>query len=173
MSASRLELRGFVICVSAVAVGSIYVLIALLPADAFHAVGIYYYPDAYWTLAIPSFLAVSIVAYTFSMVFLSYYRYSAPLSSFNTVSDRYARPEVLPSLADEAATGRVPDAFDIPLTTVNKLLFYSSWPGEAQSPPQPSALLSASQPPRSPLFATASPTRPESRRFPSVSATFS
>lgn len=67
-----------------------YILWAYLPASALHYIGIHYYPNRWWALALPSFLVMTIV-----------YIYIA-LASYNT--GYLTRPlEAIECLVDEAA----------------------------------------------------------------------
>lgn len=63
--ASQVEVCGFVAWVTSGALYFVYILWAFLPEHILRSVGIEYYPDKHWALAIPTWCCM-FVAYTFT-----------------------------------------------------------------------------------------------------------
>ncbi|EFX05541.1 pig-p domain containing protein [Grosmannia clavigera kw1407] len=85
------EYYGFVLYLFSSMTFLMYLLWSYLPSPFLHGLGIYYYPNRWWSLAIPSFLAMSL-AYTY--VALASYNteiLTLPLSSIETIVDGAAK----------------------------------------------------------------------------------
>ncbi|CAG8453414.1 21860_t:CDS:2 [Cetraspora pellucida] len=79
------EYYGFVLYLLSFIAFAIYLLWAYLPKEVLESLGITYYPDRYWALALPvwSFVLVIFIFVAFiSINFLN----TAPLDSFNTIT---------------------------------------------------------------------------------------
>eukprot|EP00457_Paulinella_chromatophora_P007289 gb/GEZN01007312.1/.p1 GENE.gb/GEZN01007312.1/~~gb/GEZN01007312.1/.p1 ORF type:complete len:308 (-),score=37.55 gb/GEZN01007312.1/:521-1444(-) len=157
------EIYGFVLWIS-VAIGYIlFVGWAFIPDDVLFSMGVTYSPSKYWALVIPAWILVALL---FLCTFYSAYNLAStnPLHSIHTVSDQYTRymdkterQQLL--LVDDS----VPDAADLPIQTVNMLLYRRpSEPANpdhrrrlAHTPLSSSALLSSSHPSSSPLGVSA------------------
>jgi phosphatidylinositol glycan class P protein len=89
------EYYGFVLYLFSSLSFLIYVLWSYLPSPFLHALGIYYYPNRWWSLAIPSFLVMSLV-YTF--VALAAYNteiLTLPMESVETIVDEAGKIAVV------------------------------------------------------------------------------
>jgi phosphatidylinositol glycan class P protein len=75
----------------------IYLLWSYLPSPFLHALGIYYYPDRWWSLAIPSFLVMLIVYIYVALASYNTGHLTLPMSSIETVVDEAANIAVLDS----------------------------------------------------------------------------
>ncbi|XXH03047.1 NuA4 histone acetyltransferase subunit [Hypoxylon texense] len=85
------EYYGFVLYLFSTLTFLIYLLWAYLPSPFLHALGIYYYPNRWWALAIPAWLVMLIV---FIYVALASYNteiLTLPLHSIETIVDEAAK----------------------------------------------------------------------------------
>lgn len=81
------EYYGFVLYLFSSCCFLIYLLWSYLPSPFLHALGIHYYPDRWWSLAVPSFLVV-LLAYIYVALALYNTEYlTLPLHSLETVVD--------------------------------------------------------------------------------------
>lgn len=100
------EYYGFVLYLFSSLSFLIYLLWSYLPSPFLHALGIYYYPNRWWSLAIPSFL---VMTYVYIYVALAAYNteiLTLPLSSIETVVDEAAKVAVVDSKGRIKADGR-------------------------------------------------------------------
>ncbi|OMJ18921.1 Phosphatidylinositol N-acetylglucosaminyltransferase subunit P [Smittium culicis] len=88
-----------------------YLIWAYLPDEALNSLGITYYPDRYWALAIP--------AWTFMLALFIYYFYfcyilicADPLGSKGNFTDFHTRE-----------LGGIPEISDLPIEVVNYCLY--------------------------------------------------
>jgi phosphatidylinositol N-acetylglucosaminyltransferase subunit P len=91
------EYYGFVLHLFSSLTFLIYLLWSYLPSPFLHALGIYYYPNRWWSLAIPSFLVMLIV---YIYVFLASYNteiLTLPMSSLETIIDDAAKVATIDS----------------------------------------------------------------------------
>lgn len=81
------EYYGFVLYLFSSCCFLIYLLWSYLPSPFLHALGIHYYPDRWWSLAVPSFLVV-LLAYIYVALALYNTEYlTLPLHSLETIVD--------------------------------------------------------------------------------------
>lgn len=88
------EYYGFVLYLFSSLTFLIYLLWSYLPSPFLHALGIYYYPNRWWSLAIPAFLVM-----TFAYVYVALAAYNAemvtvPLNSLEAIVDTAAHVAV-------------------------------------------------------------------------------
>ncbi|EEQ84562.1 phosphatidylinositol glycan, class P [Blastomyces dermatitidis ER-3] len=91
------EYYGFVLYLASSLAFLIYLLWSYLPSPFLHQLGIYYYPNRWWSLAIPSFLIVTII---YIYVALSAYNtgyLTLPMSSIENIVDEVANIAVIDS----------------------------------------------------------------------------
>ncbi|KAI8324925.1 phosphatidylinositol N-acetylglucosaminyltransferase subunit P-like protein [Martensiomyces pterosporus] len=118
------EYYGFVVYLVSLAMFVVYLLWAYLPDEALEAVGITYYPDRYWALAMPAWWLMSVLfVYLFNMAANMYN--TPPLDAVDNFTDPYSN---LPANAspndfycDEI--GGIPPVTDLPISLVNKCLY--------------------------------------------------
>ncbi|CAG8506076.1 23320_t:CDS:2, partial [Racocetra persica] len=116
------EYYGFVLYLLSFIAFAIYLLWAYLPKEILESLGITYYPDRYWALALPvwSFVLVLFIFVAFiSINFLN----TAPLDSFNTITDDSANVGQNLSELSGIADDFVPELHDIPIGIVNACLY--------------------------------------------------
>jgi len=91
------EYYGFVLYLLSSLCFLVYLLWSYLPSPFLHALGIYYYPNRWWSLAIPSFL---VMVYLYVYVALAAYNtevMTLPLGSIETIVDDAAQVAVVDS----------------------------------------------------------------------------
>ncbi|PGG98906.1 phosphatidylinositol glycan, class P [Blastomyces parvus] len=91
------EYYGFVLYLASSLAFLIYLLWSYLPSPFLHQLGIYYYPNRWWSLAIPSFLIVTII---YIYVALSAYNtgyLTLPMNSIENIVDEVANVAVIDS----------------------------------------------------------------------------
>ncbi|KAJ9151971.1 PIG-P-domain-containing protein [Pleurostoma richardsiae] len=91
------EYYGFVLYLFSSLAFLIYLLWSYLPSPFLHALGIYYYPNRWWSLAIPSFLVMLIVYIYVALAAYNTEIMTLPLSSIETVVDEVAQIAVVDS----------------------------------------------------------------------------
>ncbi|KAH0534145.1 hypothetical protein FGG08_007254 [Glutinoglossum americanum] len=73
----------------------IYILWSYLPSPFLHALGIYYYPNRWWSLAIPSFLVMSLVYIYVALAAYNTEYLTLPIESIENIVDEVANIAVL------------------------------------------------------------------------------
>jgi len=119
------EVYGFVGAISTLVGFVVFLMWAYLPEPWLHTMGITYYPNRYWAMAVPAYVLVSIVFVVAFYSSLNSMATPAPCS-LNSLFDEYTRgPSSCAQVLRE--TDRPIDAIcDVPITTVNALLFGAS-----------------------------------------------
>ncbi|KAI9189953.1 hypothetical protein H9P43_001386 [Blastocladiella emersonii ATCC 22665] len=109
--AQSAEYYGFVVYVLSLLSWLAYLAWALLPDSVLHRVGIYYYPDRWWAIAVPSW---GIVTVCFVLVYtqLHILRGTPDPSEAASVTDCFARTRV----------SHAYDLYDLPLGEVSRNL---------------------------------------------------
>ncbi|KAI0966427.1 PIG-P-domain-containing protein [Xylaria arbuscula] len=95
------EYYGFVVYLFSSLTFLIYLLWAYLPSPFLHALGIYYYPNRWWALAIPSFITMLIVYIYVALALYNTEVLTLPLTSIETIVDEAAK------IATVDAKGRI------------------------------------------------------------------
>ncbi|KAF5629230.1 vacuolar sorting-associated 8 like [Fusarium sp. NRRL 52700] len=95
------EYYGFVLYLFSSLTFLIYILWAYLPSPFLHALGIYYYPNRWWALAIPAFIVMTVVYIYVALAAFNTEMLTVPLSSVETVVDGAGK------LAEIDAKGRL------------------------------------------------------------------
>ncbi|KAH6619279.1 PIG-P-domain-containing protein [Chaetomium sp. MPI-SDFR-AT-0129] len=91
------EYYGFVLYLLSSLVFLVYLLWSYLPSPFLHALGIYYYPNRWWSLAIPSFLVMLLVYIYVALALYNVEILTLPLESVETVVDEAAMVAVVDS----------------------------------------------------------------------------
>ncbi|KUI58700.1 Meiotically up-regulated gene 84 protein [Cytospora mali] len=81
------EYYGFVLYLFSSLVFLIYLLWSYLPSPFLHVLGIYYYPNRWWSLAIPSFLVMLLVYIYVALALYNTEYLTLPLNSLETIVD--------------------------------------------------------------------------------------
>ncbi|KAK1766992.1 PIG-P-domain-containing protein [Phialemonium atrogriseum] len=85
------EYYGFVLYLFSSLCFLIYLLWSYLPSPFLHALGIYYYPNRWWSLAIPSFLVMAIVYIYVALAAYNTEIMTLPMGSVETIVDDAAQ----------------------------------------------------------------------------------
>ncbi|KAI1128695.1 PIG-P-domain-containing protein [Nemania abortiva] len=85
------EYYGFVVYLFSSLTFLIYLLWAYLPSPFLHALGIYYYPNRWWALAVPSFITMLIVYIYVALALYNTEVLTLPLTSIETIVDEAAK----------------------------------------------------------------------------------
>jgi len=88
---------------------------AILPDSILAGLGITYFPDKYWALALSAFANLSFLFILFLGVSWNIYR-TPNICSLNTITDPHTRPPV------DTDGGSVPILFDVPIVDANAML---------------------------------------------------
>ncbi|KAI1761777.1 PIG-P-domain-containing protein [Hypoxylon sp. FL1150] len=141
------EYYGFVLYLFSTLTFLIYLLWAYLPSPFLHALGIYYYPNRWWALAVPAWLVMLIVFIYVALAAYNTEYLTLPLDSIETLVDEAAKvatvdasghirlgPSWKPLTEREAAYidwrdvwNKGTDAvMDVPLSGVNEILYGDS-----------------------------------------------
>jgi phosphatidylinositol glycan class P protein len=91
------EYYGFVLYLFSSLSFLIYLLWSYLPSPFLHALGIYYYPNRWWSLAIPSFIVMLLVYIYVALAAYNVEIMTLPLGSVETVVDEAAMVAVVDS----------------------------------------------------------------------------
>ncbi|CAG8589437.1 5980_t:CDS:10 [Ambispora leptoticha] len=116
------EYYGFVLYLASFIAFVIYLLWAYLPDEALISLGITYYPSRYWALALPVWTFVLILFIYIAFVSINFLN-TAPLDSFNTVTDDHANVGQNLSQLSGITDDFVPELHDIPIGIVNACLY--------------------------------------------------
>lgn len=81
------EYYGFVLYLFSTLSFAIYLLWSYLPSPFLHGLGIYYYPNRWWSLAVPSFLVMTLCYIYIALAAYNVERLTLPLGDLGTVVD--------------------------------------------------------------------------------------
>ena len=100
------EYYGFVLYLFSTLTFVIYLLWSYLPSPFLHVLGIYYYPNRWWSLAIPSFLVMTLVYIYVALASYNTEILTLHMGSIETVVDDVAQVAVVDSKGRIRACGR-------------------------------------------------------------------
>ncbi|CAD8111524.1 unnamed protein product [Paramecium sonneborni] len=115
-----IEIYGFIGWIASYIVFFIYLAWVFLPESALHSLGIHYFPQKYWALAIPSFLVATILAVITGYAALNYC-FCNNFNSYENIEDKYTRWHNVKKT--ELHEG-LPEVYDIPINVVNNVLYW-------------------------------------------------
>ncbi|XP_061823691.1 phosphatidylinositol N-acetylglucosaminyltransferase subunit P [Nerophis lumbriciformis] len=99
----------------------LYCVWAYIPEEWLHSVGLTYWPQKYWALAVPIYLLVALTICVVMLYGVNMYN-TAPLDSLDNITDVYARGQV----NEVPQKGQIPRLKDVPISEVNKMFYLSS-----------------------------------------------
>jgi vacuolar protein sorting-associated protein 29 len=133
MSERSTEVYGFVFSVMTAGAFVVFLGWAYLPEHWYRSLGITYYPDKYWSVALPAWSFATVV-YAILFYHAKYLLNTPPLDDIHTITDSFAKGEqpVLGALAKDSS---IPPVADIPISVVNRLLHHRPAPAAHSLPP--------------------------------------
>ena len=118
------EFYGFVVYLLSTITFAAYIGWAYLPEDILHSLGVTYYFDKYWAVAMPAYMLVTAVFFYFGSN--TFDILMAPeLESASTMTDEFTimlKPKLSDMNADDEE-GLIPEISDIPLSLVNQCVY--------------------------------------------------
>ncbi|EEF41839.1 phosphatidylinositol N-acetylglucosaminyltransferase subunit P isoform X2 [Ricinus communis] len=117
------EVYGFVGSITTIVATVIFLVWAYLPEAWLHSIGIFYYPDRYWALAIPIYAMVTVVLALLFYVGLNFLS-TPPAISLSTVYDEFSRDPANPvALTEGEHEQAIEPISDIGISKMNELMF--------------------------------------------------
>ncbi|XP_076007616.1 phosphatidylinositol N-acetylglucosaminyltransferase subunit P [Genypterus blacodes] len=101
----------------------LYCLWAFVPEEWLHSVGLTYWPQKYWALAVPIYLLVALMT-SLVVLFGVNMNNTAPLHSVDNITDVYARAQ----RPETCQKGGIPRLRDCSISDVNKMFHLSPKP---------------------------------------------
>ncbi|XP_028331986.1 phosphatidylinositol N-acetylglucosaminyltransferase subunit P [Gouania willdenowi] len=109
---------GFVLFLGSQFAFFLYCFWAFIPEEWLHSIGLTYWPQKYWALAVPTYLLVALTL-TLLLLFGVNMNNTATLDSVDNVTDVYARNQV----TEHRCVGGVPRLKDVSISEVSRRLF--------------------------------------------------
>ncbi|CEP10069.1 hypothetical protein [Parasitella parasitica] len=117
------EYYGFAMYLASFVALGIYLIWAYVPDEILHSLGITYYPNRYWALAIPIWL-MTFVWFIFISFMTINLMNTAPLYHIDCITDEHANIMKLDNqLVSDRPSDWIPELHDIPIGLVNKFLY--------------------------------------------------
>ncbi|KAF3704486.1 Phosphatidylinositol N-acetylglucosaminyltransferase subunit P [Channa argus] len=98
----------------------LYCLWAFIPEEWLHSIGLTYWPQKYWALAVPIYLLVALIVFVM-VLFGVNMNNTAPLDSVDNVTDVYAHSQTT-EICHEGGIQRLKD---VSISEVNKMFYLS------------------------------------------------
>ncbi|XP_065878765.1 phosphatidylinositol N-acetylglucosaminyltransferase subunit P [Euphorbia lathyris] len=116
------EVYGFVGSITTIVATVIFLVWAYVPERWLHSIGIFYYPDKYWALAIPTYAMVTIVLAIGFYIGINLLSVPPP-TSFNTIFDEFSRDPTSSFPLIEGDEQPIEPITDIGINKMNSLMF--------------------------------------------------
>ena len=117
---STRSVYGFVLYIGSYSLLLLYLIWAYIPTPWLHSIGLTYWPQKYWAIAIPVFICCAIFIFAVLLYPGVNLMMTPDLSSIHTVTDDYARKPMT------SVPGSIPSIYDIPISEVCQSLYLRS-----------------------------------------------